>query len=684
VPPGPEGDAVARALFGRAVEHLQANRLAAAEATFRIVLRIVPGHATSWRNVGLLRHHGGDGVGGIDALSRALVIDPETADAPDLRLRQMFSSAHARAQAAGDGVGAAMVARHWTRWLPDDPTALGAAAMAALTAGDLNRAEHLSRRLPQGAGGDPNLPHVRALIAMRRGNLSEASLSVRAALALAPQYADAWMTRASIALRRSDGNDAEAALSRALRLTPNHPGALLALAGHRVAEGRADEAATLALRVAPAVRRTPAHIGDLLSILHHAPGMSPETIRAEREGWATPAASAPPTLAPAPAPPLRVVYLGDFGRPQVPALALPAIAAHARPDARERIACHLVHACPPDHPPSPAPDVPGLPTRDLGTATAEALRIAVRDLNPHILVLLTPTTLPQALEALAQRLAPAQVIWGDVFGSVGLPSLDGLLTDAHHVTGEPGLLSERPILLPHGAYFFSPPADAPDPGPPPCLASGAVTFGSFNRMDKINDPLLDRWGRILAALPEARLLIQARVLDRTDARRAFLDRLARHGIASDRVRLEGGRDRTGMAALYREADIALDADPWSGGLTVLELLWMGLPVIALAGRHPCGRHATSHLRRVDLADWVTETPEAYVSRAIAAARDPGTIATLRAELRGRLAALPLCDPTAYARQLEDAYNALWDEVTAVSGPTGSGTFPESPSPPATG
>jgi predicted O-linked N-acetylglucosamine transferase (SPINDLY family) len=260
-----------------------------------------------------------------------------------------------------------------------------------------------------------------------------------------------------------------------------------------------------------------------------------------------------------------------------------------------------------------------------------------------------------------------QVIWGDVFGSVGLPGLDALLTDAHHVP-DPTLLSERAVALPHGAYFFQPPPDAPEPGPPPCLSRGYLTVGSFNRLDKINDPLLARWGRLMAALPGARLVVQARALDRAATRADVTARLARTGVDPDRVTMEGGRDRAGMMYLFRTVDVALDSDPWSGGLTVLELLWMGVPSVSLAGRFPNGRHAVSHLTRVGLADWIADTPDAYIARVVAADRDRPGLAGIRAGLRARLAALPLCDPAAYAAQLEDTYHRLWADHRAGRAP----------------
>jgi len=671
-------EAAARAEFARAVAFLQNGYHAKAESAFANVLLVLPSHANSWRNLGLIVHARGDVLRGLRCVIRALVLDPAIARTPGLPLARLFGDAHNAAQLAGAPFVAESIARDWLHWCPNDRGAAGAAAMAALAAGTLDLAEeHLSRLADDRAlTTDPTLCHARALLALGRGQPETATGAARAAVIAAPSYADAWATLGIVALRYRDGEGAAPALARALHMAPGHIGAQMALASLRLSEGDAASAARIVLSVPAAVRRAPAHLGDLLSILHHAPGLAPDLIATERAG-ALPRTGSwqpPDTLnlaLPCPAP-LRIVYLGDLNRPQIAALALPAIRAHARPAAKGLIESHLIHATPPDLPPAPAPSVNDGPSIHTVTVpTAEALQRQVRTLAPHVLVLLTPATLPQALDALAERLAPVQAIWGDVFGSIGVPGLDVLLTDAQHIS-DPALISERPVFLPHGAYFFDPPAAAPDPGPPPCLSRGHMTFGSFNRLDKLNESLLARWGKLLAAVPEARLVVQARALDRAATRAALRTRLARAGVDPARIHLEGSRDRAGMMHLFQTVDVALDSDPWSGGLTVLDLLWMGVPTITLAGAHPNGRHAVSHLTRAGLPDWITQTPEDYIARAVAADRARETLAPLRAALRPRLAALPLCDPAAYAVQLEAAYRDLWeDHCNGI--PPGSGT-----------
>jgi len=680
VPPGAAGEVAARQWFQTAITALQGGRTADAEAAFQRVLSLHPAHANSTRNLGLIHRARGAGVAGLRLLERALRLDPTLAQAPDLPLATLFAEDLARADRGGHAAWSRMVARAWVRWCPNDPQGHGALAMVCLANGDPVGAETAVAAAP-GRATNPTLCHARALLALRAGHLKDALGQARAALALAPGYAEAYATVGRIAELQGNGSGSDRAFRRALHLAPALPTARLGLARLRLSEGDADAAAAQMLRLPSAVRHAPAQVGALLSVLHHAPSLSQEMLRSERDAWAPPGGrwSPPRDAAALPPAPRRIVYLADLTRPQVAALASPAMLAHGPLAAPQGTAVHILHTTPPDQPPAPLPD--DLSNTEAITTVAPdaaALRAALRDLKPDVLILTAPTTLPQALTVLAERQAPVQAMWGDVFCSLGLPGLDAVLTDRFHVPtrADRDALAEHPVCLPQGAYLFAPPKNAPDPGPPPCLTDpdGTVTFGSFNRLDKVNEALLARWARIVRALPaSARLMIQSRALDRPDLRARLTERLTHLGVPPDRLRLEGGRDRAGMMDLYTQVDVALDTDPWSGGLTVLESLWMGVPVITLAGAPLCGRHAVSHLTRAGLADWITADANAYVARAVAAARDTDRLARLRATLRPRLAALPCCDPTAFARQLDDAVLNLWQDHRAGRAP-GSGAW----------
>src|SRR5690606_29344234 len=119
--------------------------------------------------------------------------------------------------------------------------------------------------------------------------------------------------------------------------------------------------------------------------------------------------------------------------------------------------------------------------------------------------------------------------------------------------------------------------------------SGQVTFGSFNNLAKVTEDVVACWSRLLAALPDAVLLLKDRGFNDEGVRRDHLERFARHGIGRERLRLHGRiEDTAGHLGLYGAVDVALDPFPYNGTTTTCEALWMGVPVVSLRG----GRHAS--------------------------------------------------------------------------------------------
>ena len=60
-----------------------------------------------------------------------------------------------------------------------------------------------------------------------------------------------------------------------------------------------------------------------------------------------------------------------------------------------------------------------------------------------------------------------------------------------------------------------------------------------------------------------------------------------------------------------------------------------------------------------LWDWVASSPEEYVATAVKAVRDVDVLADLRACLRERVFASPLCNGERFARHLESAFTTMW-------------------------
>ena len=264
-----------------------------------------------------------------------------------------------------------------------------------------------------------------------------------------------------------------------------------------------------------------------------------------------------------------------------------------------------------------------------------------------------------------------QIKWvGAQFGTTGLPAMDGMITDRWETPpGHERFFSERLLRLRDGYVCYSPPPYAPAVSPPPALRDGRVTFGCFNNLAKVTPAVLLAWGRVLAEVPDSKLVLRTHALDDAGVREALSRRMARLGLPAGRTELAGSLPHRELLEAYNGVDIALDPFPYTGGLTVCEALWMGVPVVSLAGDSFCGRHALSHLSNVGLADWAAETEDGYVREAVRRAADPRALAELRAGLRARVEASPLCDAPRFGASLARALRCAWRDWCAGEGST---------------
>jgi predicted O-linked N-acetylglucosamine transferase (SPINDLY family) len=265
------------------------------------------------------------------------------------------------------------------------------------------------------------------------------------------------------------------------------------------------------------------------------------------------------------------------------------------------------------------------------------------------------------MPACAHRLAPVQVKWvGMQNHSTGMPEIDWFITDRWETPPElEHVYSEQLLRLPDGYVCYSPPGYAPDISPLPALTNGHITFGCFNNLAKVTPRVIATWAAVLRRVPEARLVLKTHQFgDRPTAdrvRAAFAD----EAIAATRVELRGSSPHRAFMGEYGQIDIVLDPFPYSGGLTTCEALWMGVPTVTLPGEIFASRHSMSHLSNAGLSDWVARDASDYVTLAAAKAADVPALAALRAGLRPRVKASPLCDAPRFGRNLGAALRHAW-------------------------
>ncbi len=264
-----------------------------------------------------------------------------------------------------------------------------------------------------------------------------------------------------------------------------------------------------------------------------------------------------------------------------------------------------------------------------------------------------------------------QVTWLGYFATTGLAAIDWKIGDPW-VTPEreEGHFSERIWRLPDSCFCFSPPRDAPDVAGPPCRANGFVTYGCFNNLAKVNDAVIAAWSRILLADATSRLFLKSKQLASEAMRKALVARFGRHGIPGDRLVLEAPGSYADYLAAYGRVDITLDPFPFPGGATTAESLWMGVPVVTLAGDRFISHQGESLLHAAGLAGWIASSEKEYVDIALAAASARDVLASTRAGLRARVGQSPLFDAPRFARHLETAWRSLWREWCARQGAAG--------------
>lgn len=278
-----------------------------------------------------------------------------------------------------------------------------------------------------------------------------------------------------------------------------------------------------------------------------------------------------------------------------------------------------------------------------------------------ILVDLAGHTANNRLTVFARKPAPIQMSYLGYGGTTGLKAVDYRLTDEiADPSGEPCRHSEQLIRLKSGLLCYAPESDLPTVQPPPALANGYVTFGSFNNPTKVNERTAEVWARLMHELPNARLILKYPSLGDSGTSDRCMRLFTAHGISRDRIKILGGkRPRADHFAAYGEIDIMLDTFPYSGSTTTCESLWMGVPVIALRGQSYVGRISAGILSTIGIRELITESTDEYIQRALQLAASTDQLAAIRSSLRKTMQASPLCDSAAYTHEIETVYRDVW-------------------------
>jgi protein O-GlcNAc transferase len=278
-----------------------------------------------------------------------------------------------------------------------------------------------------------------------------------------------------------------------------------------------------------------------------------------------------------------------------------------------------------------------------------------------ILIDLMGYTKHNRLGICALRPAPVQATYLGYPGTTGAKFIDYLISDRIVTPPEHApYYSERLVRLPHtyivtdGAQPVATPPSRSEAG----LPEDAFVFCSFNQPYKIEPVLFDIWMNLLRQIPDSVLWMPRRYDPVPDN----LRREARkRGVDGDRIVFAGKVPaKSGHLARLSLADLGLDPRIYNGHATTLDTLWAGVPVVTRIGGHFASRAAASFLDAVGLPELIANDAAEYEALALRLAREPEDLAELRKKLAGNLRTFPLFDTPRFARNLEAAFERMWD------------------------
>ena len=495
---------------------------------------------------------------------------------------------------------------------------------------------------------------------------AEAQEVLQRATKLRPDYAEAHNAIGLNleALNRKD--DAVYHYQKAVALKPDFADAWSNLGTSLAEMGQTDDALNCLRESLTHRPSAPAVHSNLLLMMNYQSGLDPTTILAEHQAWAS--AFAPPLPEATPIAHadserrLRVGYLSSDFRTHTLAGFLELLLTHhdreqvevfayasvLRPDA---VTARLQTLA--DH------------WRGVGPLTDERVYDAIRADQIDILIDLNGHTAGNRLLVLANRPAPLVMTLFGYPNTTGLDAVDYRISDG--VSDPEGLTeafsTERLLRLDGPAWCYAPPNLNLPVGALPSAAQKPFVLGCLNNPAKISAACLDAWSAILQRVAGTRLVIMAG--SSQVGRKRLGDRFARAGILRDRIELVPRLAREDYFLKYHEFDLALDPFPYNGGVTTGDALWMGVPVLTVAGETYVARQGVMANAALGLNEFTAATAEELPQIVKSWSQRRPELAAIRAQLRPRLMQSRLGDAADYVARLEAGLRLAWRDRLAA-------------------
>ncbi|MDR3404796.1 MAG: tetratricopeptide repeat protein [Chthoniobacter sp.] len=488
----------------------------------------------------------------------------------------------------------------------------------------------------------------------------EAAHAFRRSVQLNPNFAEAYNNLGNTLTRLDRHDEAVAALKRALELKPNDATAYGNLGTSLVEQGQIDAALAAFRRAKQLMPDAPWLQSNLVYTLHFRPGLDDNALHEEQQNWNRQFAEA---LKPSIVPHanersldrrLRIGYVSpDFRNHVVGRNLWPLFQCHDHEEFEVFCYSDVLRS---DESTDLFRQSAHQWRSTLGIAD-DVLAEMIRQDGVDILVDLTQHMSGNRLPVFARKPAPAQVSFAGYPESTGLEAIEYRISDRYLENGKSVMADGKceQVLLIDSFWCYDPCGLEVEINELPAQPTGTVTFGSLNNFCKVNEPLLKLWARILSEVKDSRLILLSGL---GSHRQRTLEFLEREGIGAQRIEFVERHPRREYLELYHRLDIALDPFPYNGHTTSLDALWMGVPVVSLAGQTAVSRAGLSQLTNLGLPELVAHAEEEYVAIATQLAGDLPRLEELRATLRPRMEASVLMDAPRFARQIEGAYRTM--------------------------
>jgi predicted O-linked N-acetylglucosamine transferase (SPINDLY family) len=259
--------------------------------------------------------------------------------------------------------------------------------------------------------------------------------------------------------------------------------------------------------------------------------------------------------------------------------------------------------------------------------------------------------------------------------TLGMPTTTGVAAIDYRITDEfmdpPGLtehLHAEKLLRIVSGWCYKTSHEAVDlvVNELPALKNDNITFASFNAFGKINPKVFTLWGQLLQAIPNAVLYVATGGKEDDEVlNEQVRSTCADCGVPLEQLRLFPRKPLKEYFEFHNKVDVVLDAFPYTGATVTAHALWMGVPVITLAGKSPIHRSATSMMSTVGHPEFVAQTHDEYIAIAQRCANDVVWLSGVRTGLREAMQASPLMDGATVTKDLEAKLRKVWQDWCKV-------------------